>query len=327
MAHVEHYKASDVSRLLNEWERNKKYRDREGRIDPTRTPDNYTMLQGDIQERLNSRLAAVPHSTRADLNVCSDWVVTCPQEITDPADQKRFFDLTWKFTQDRYGADNVLQGYVHLDETTPHIHMPVVPVTGGRISAKALFTRKELSDYHKQLDKAVEQEFGRQGLIINGRTKGNYTFRELRERTAKEQELTAREEKQDSREREYAKQAKAYNKAVDVYREKKAEQAAEAERLSLKARRLDNREQQLDAREAGLKAREAACDVREADTLRLSQEAVERLQKAEEQEKRNEERSKALDRREQLLGRQESAKQLHVPGGNSRKLPDIDFKY
>lgn len=327
MAHVEHYKASDVSRLQNEWERNDRYRDREGRIDPTRTSGNYTMLQGDMRERLDSRLAAVSHSKRKDLNICSDWVVTCPQAITDPAEQRRFFDTVFEFTQQRYGKENVLQGYVHMDETTPHMHMPVVPVKDGRISAKALFDRRELSDYHKQLDATVSKEFGQSGLIINGRTKGNYTFRELKERTA-------RDDAQDRREKRYKEAVANYNKHAAAFREQKAvqdqreqDQEAEAERLARKARRLDKREEQLDAREAACEAREAACEAREADTRRLSQEAAERLQRAVEAENRLDTRKAALDQREKLLGRQEAAKQVQGPSGSGRKLPDIGFKY
>lgn len=198
MAHVEHFKMADVRRLGNELSRDKNYKCRDGRIDPDRTPDNYVMdmqykhgmrvrSAGTLLAELKSRLNEVPHSSRRDLNVISSWITTCPQELLDdPAKVRRFFEVTYQFVQERYGKENVLQGFVHTDETTPHIHIPLVPVKDGRVSAKALFTRKELSSFHKDLDKVMEEEFGMKGLILNGRTKGNYSVQELKERTKDE---------------------------------------------------------------------------------------------------------------------------------------------
>ena len=61
-----------------------------------------------------------------------------------PTEQKAFFEDSTKFFMDRYGAENVVNATVHMDETTPHMHLGVVPITGERLSAKNLFTRKEL---------------------------------------------------------------------------------------------------------------------------------------------------------------------------------------
>ena len=201
MAHVEHYKLSDARRLANEWTRDRAYTCQDGRIDPARTKYNYTL---DDRERYNmkakrtfslvgvlkGRLGEVAHSNRKDLNVLSDWVITCPQELLfDEQKQRRFFDVAYSFVCDRYGRDNVLQGFVHMDETTPHVHIPVIPVMNGRVSSKAVFTRKELTSFHNDLDKVIEREFGVKGLIKNGRTKGNYTLKELKERTKDEKAL------------------------------------------------------------------------------------------------------------------------------------------
>lgn len=194
MAHVAHFKASDIKRLQNEYDRDEKYKCRDGRIDSLKTKNNYNMESDSLSNRFKKRFAEVQHSNRKDLNVLSDWVITCPQELQNDSDRTKFFQLSYEFVKARYEANNVLQGYVHNDETSPHMHIPVIPVKDNRVSAKALFTRAELHSFHKDLDKVMQDEFGVKGLILNGRTKGNYTVTELKERTKQEQALSEREE-------------------------------------------------------------------------------------------------------------------------------------
>lgn len=207
MAHVEHFKMQDVKRLCNEYEREEEFLHTDAakeRIDFSRLNLDYTIpsrrIHYQLAWELPRRVAAVPHSKRKDLNVMSTWVLTCPKELESDKDIKKFFDVAYRFTQERYGADNVMLGYVHMDETSPHIHIPLVPVKDGRISAKNLFTRKELSDYHKELDAVMEREFGMKGLVHNGRTKGKYTVEELKERTRREKELSDREARLEAQE-------------------------------------------------------------------------------------------------------------------------------
>lgn len=201
MARLDCFKGPDVSRMTHEWERDTRPDGSwafkpSSKIDPARTPLNYSMESGRADARLARRLSdpGLKVDARRHVNKAGVWVVTCPQELVgDPDAVRRFFELVYDFTKERYGAGNVLQGYVHMDETTPHIHMPVVPVRDGRVSAKAVFNRRELPAYQRDLDKAVAVEFGQRGLILNGRTKGGYTTEELRERTAREAEVKSRE--------------------------------------------------------------------------------------------------------------------------------------
>lgn len=205
MARLDCFKGPDVSRMTHEWERDTRPDGSwafkpSSKIDPARTPLNYSMESGRADARLARRLSdpGLKVDARRHVNKAGVWVVTCPQELVgDPDAVRRFFELVYDFTKERYGAGNVLQGYVHMDETTPHIHMPVVPVRDGRVSAKAVFNRRELPAYQRDLDKAVGREppdgFGRKGLMFNGRTKGGYTTAELRERTAREAEVRRKE--------------------------------------------------------------------------------------------------------------------------------------
>lgn len=223
MAHIEHFKKSDVKKLANEYDRDEKYmKTRDvSRIDLGRMSQDYVLSQNEFKpkqsledyrlharhllNKIESRLQNddLKVSNRKDLNVMSTWVVTCPQELLDkPQDVERFFKMTYDYTVDRYGSENVLEGFVHMDETTPHIHIPVIPVSDGRVSSKALFTKSELRNYQRDLDKACEQEFGIKGLILNGRTKGNYTVSELKERDKQKKALDTRENALNVRERD-----------------------------------------------------------------------------------------------------------------------------
>lgn len=214
MAHVEHFKKSDVKNLVNEYDRDEKYMKSKdvSRIDLERVQNDYVLTQNEfarkqsledyrnhtrpLANKIESRLADsdLTVSTRKDLNVMSTWVVTCPQELVgDKEKEDRFFEMVYGYTIERYGKNNVLDGFVHKDETTPHIHIPVIPVKDGRVSSKALFTKSELRNYQRDLDKACEQEFGIKGLILNGRTKGNYTVSELKERSLNASEAQKRD--------------------------------------------------------------------------------------------------------------------------------------
>ena len=48
-----------------------------------------------------------------------------------PEDSKMYslFMDTYRFACERFGADNIVGAYIHLDEYTPHMHLFVVPVT------------------------------------------------------------------------------------------------------------------------------------------------------------------------------------------------------
>lgn len=61
----------------------------------------------------------------------------------DTAKTKAFADVCKQFLKDKYG-DRVVFSMLHLDETTPHIHVTLVPNVDGKLNAKALFDRKEL---------------------------------------------------------------------------------------------------------------------------------------------------------------------------------------
>ena len=247
MAHVSHFKKSDCKRLNNEYDRDEKFlakekAKKESRIHFDKTKDNYKLgeQEMDLSEQIKKRfeMGDLKISTRKDLNVMSDWVITCPREIDEPEEQKRFFKTVYQYTKDRYGSENVLTGFVHVDESQSHMHLPIIPVKDGRVSSKALFTRSELQNYQKDLDKRIADEFGRPGLILNGRTKGNFTYEELKERDKAEWRI------------------KVANEQYERMRADKKDLEEQKRDLNEREGELMEREKRLDLREGRLKARE-----------------------------------------------------------------------
>ena len=75
--------------------------------------------------------------------------------------QRKFFEDSVKWFSDRYGADRILNATVHMDETTPHLHVGVVPITqDGRLSAKAIFTKTEMKAIQTEFARDVGEKYG-----------------------------------------------------------------------------------------------------------------------------------------------------------------------
>ena len=171
MAHVAKVKLSGVAPMIGHYDRQAERRGyRRDNIDPARTALNYAVCDAsrgplDAQVRHAVRLAMESHervsgrAVRRDANVMMDWVVTAPADLR-PADQKRFFNCVVDFVRARYGAGNVPGGFVHLDEATPHVHVPVVPLAGGRLQASKVVDRADLRTFHKDLGRAVDHALG-----------------------------------------------------------------------------------------------------------------------------------------------------------------------
>lgn len=130
-------------------------------VDMSRSEDNYDLVlcsnyKKSIKEKL-SNLVKSNRAIRKDAVVVCNFIVTSDSTTMEAlgADRQReFFEDSVKWFSNRYGADRILNATVHMDETTPHLHIGVMPITqDGRLSAKAIFTKTEM--------KAIQTEFAR----------------------------------------------------------------------------------------------------------------------------------------------------------------------
>lgn len=137
-------------------------------VDMSRSEDNYDLIPCDnykrsIKEKL-SNLVESGRAVRKDAVVVCNFIVTSDNETMDAlgADRQReFFQDSVKWFSDRYGADRVLNATVHMDETTPHLHIGVMPITqDGRLSAKAIFTKTEMKAIQTEFARDVGEKYG-----------------------------------------------------------------------------------------------------------------------------------------------------------------------
>ena len=173
MAHLAHYKRTGAAPMLAHYERRAELErgyTREN-IDASRTAGNYAIgadspqalaaaLRARVADAIAAHEADSGKAVRKDANVISDWVVTLPKDCPRE-DARRFFEVAVDVCRARYGAENVLGGFVHMDEATPHAHIPVVPVRDGRLRAARVFTRSDLRSFHKDLGRAEDAALGR----------------------------------------------------------------------------------------------------------------------------------------------------------------------
>lgn len=184
MAHIAKYKASAVGKLCahyNRWQGIDNPNVSRENIDKSRTHLNYTLgvyekdgkrfigkvrgsaswatVKGRI-DAVNARAKAEgKRATRKDAVVMADMVVTLPPNVP-PEDAYKFFWNSYQYIADCVGRGNLMGGYVHMDETTPHMHVPFTPILDGRFNYKKMCDRKFYQTFHKGLGDRLEQKMG-----------------------------------------------------------------------------------------------------------------------------------------------------------------------
>lgn len=156
-------------------------------------------------------------SIRKDAVTLCSWAVTVPKDL--PEDKHAdFFKAAYGWFAKRYGEGNIVTAAVHMDETTPHMHLqftPIIERDGVRkLCAKDMETRKTLQTAHQELQKHLEQTLGCEVNVLNDATiSGNKSVLELQNETLKQQ-LAEKEEKARQAE-ERARQAESRAKAAE----------------------------------------------------------------------------------------------------------------
>jgi hypothetical protein len=173
MAHLAKYTLNSAQMLFHH---NLRHQDRTGeyisyhgsKIDTTKTHLNYRLDPNtDPNEFITQRLSEIKVQKRADVKVYCSWVLTVPQNL--PTEKYReFFESAYRFFCQDYGKENIVMASVHLDETTPHMHLGFVPVVREKknqkklgqekVSAKELLTRTYMKNLHKRLKNVLERD-------------------------------------------------------------------------------------------------------------------------------------------------------------------------
>lgn len=165
---MEKYKRGDIVGIERENERDENYKSTKNpQIDKSRTHLNYHTLPYEkkylafIDERIKE--LAPKRKIKDDAVLITSFILGSDKEFFDgisPEAQKQFFDDCTEFFAERYGKENVVSAVVHLDESTPHLHFNLMPVTGGRLCAKELFDRTALRELQTDFYEIVGKKYG-----------------------------------------------------------------------------------------------------------------------------------------------------------------------
>lgn len=123
-------------------------------IDKSRTHLNYDLINSEpvnFKKNVMDFIDTTKKSKRAvrkDAVVLDEWIISSDQNFfkgLDDEKTKQYFETAVNYFKENYGAENVRYADVHMDETTPHMHMGIVPFTQDyRLSSKDVFNRAAL---------------------------------------------------------------------------------------------------------------------------------------------------------------------------------------
>jgi len=168
-------------------------------IDPERTELNYDLVNQEninYKEKINSIIDEQRISQRAirkDAVKVDEWIISSDRDFFNdltPQQTKEFFENAVQFFSDEFGSQNVAYASVHLDETTPHMHMGVVPMKDGKLSSKTVFNRQKLTEIQNKLPEYIKSKgFEIERGVEGSKAKHHDTeaYKKLKENVTQEQ--------------------------------------------------------------------------------------------------------------------------------------------
>ncbi len=122
-----------------------------------RTQNYKTDIQKFIDENKSTKRAV-----RKDAVLVNEWIVTSDSKFFENKDDKEikeFFDKSKDFFAEKFGDDNIRYAQVHLDESTPHMHLGIVPFDDNqKLSAKRVFNREKMQMIQDELPKYMNEK-------------------------------------------------------------------------------------------------------------------------------------------------------------------------
>ena len=196
---MEKYHKTDIAPVENENERDDTYQAINPQIDFTRTRNNYNIIkrQRSYTQFINDKIAVLdlPTKVRKDAVLMCSFVVGSDKEFfgrLSPSEQQQFFVDCTRFFAERYGEENIISAVVHMDETTPHLHLNLIPIANCRLCAKTLFDRKELqnlqTDFHSVVGRKWNLQRGKEGSAAKQLDTAAYKLKKMKEETAAAEE-------------------------------------------------------------------------------------------------------------------------------------------
>lgn len=163
----------DIPPVEKENERDENYVGTNKNIDHNRTKNNIRFIEREQTYLSYAKQRAKEAGARVkkDSVLISSMLVSASPEFfkgMPPELVREYFAMCYRFFRDRHGEENIVSAVVHLDETTPHMHLNIVPIyQGHRLCCKHLFEREPLrklqTDIYEQVGKHWGVERGKAG--------------------------------------------------------------------------------------------------------------------------------------------------------------------
>jgi hypothetical protein len=209
--------------------RKKQYSHTNKDIDFSKSHLNYELKECDIPFRkfIKNRIdeLALKRAVRKDAVVMTQLLITSDnQYFKDLNDKKRkaFFEDSYRFIKEQYGEQNIVSAIVHMDESTPHMHINLVPVTkDNRLCAKDIFSKGKLTKLHDDFYKAVGKQWGLERGETREVKQKHLEVQEYKIKTSddkiKQQDQRMKEQRSEVKQiKKESRQAKTQNAAVKV---------------------------------------------------------------------------------------------------------------
>lgn len=137
-------------------------------IDINRSDQNITFyktenLTEDVKRRVADIQSRQKRKIRCDAPVAIEYMITASPEAMahlSAEERERYFTECLSFVEARHGTRNRLSAVLHLDETTPHLHILVFPELEGKLDAKSYFKLPALTELQDEFAIKVGKQFG-----------------------------------------------------------------------------------------------------------------------------------------------------------------------
>lgn len=135
-------------------------------IDVRKSEQNYELVadhklhKQDIMNYIEQHKSS-NRKTRSDAVVMDEWIISSDHEYFEslkPDEVRGYFENAVDYFGSKFGRENIQYANVHMDESTPHMHMGIIPMTtDGKLSSKQVFNRNALRQIQSEFPKYMQE--------------------------------------------------------------------------------------------------------------------------------------------------------------------------
>lgn len=173
-------------------------------IDKSKSHLNYELVPGsrnlttktlELVEKSREKGSRIQKNSIVDLSN----IITLSKEDAEKLGEVRtreYFESTVEFFQREFGTENVTSAIVHVDESSPHMHLHITPINleNGKLQARNVMTRGRVNKIHAELPKFLQErgfDVERGSSIEKDGTRKDYVrdINKLKQMTEQEREI------------------------------------------------------------------------------------------------------------------------------------------